>query len=227
MNIWDALSLSLESPRNNVLSNYDIDIPYVSYIKDQWKYVNGTTSYGKYDSWLDDIDHTEKHESFQMYGESVLNSVAGKILSLYSKSHVLFREEEKISSTEIEQLRLETQVKCEKEQTSDAILIPCYPLDGPCLFDIVEDPCERNNIALSNLQIVQEMEQEIKKFSESAVLPRNKPSDPRSNPINFNNTWTWWYDELGLDDDGRNIAIKPIQLSVTFYFIILFAIVQN
>lgn len=220
MNIWDALSLNLESPRTDVLCNIDKDIPYVSYINNQWKYINGTTNNGKNDGWLDNIDKTETHQSFEKYGQSILNSITGQILAAHSTA-------EPISSLEIERLRLQAKIVCQGHEIGvDATV--CDPLVQPCLFNIIEDPCEENNIALYNLNVLRMMEDKVKEFSETVVLPRNKPSDPRCNPKFFNDTWTWWYDELGLDDNGNSATkTNSFQWQVIFYFVIFFKILHS
>lgn len=90
----------------------------------------------------------------------------------------------------------------------------CNPLRAPCLFDIVADPCERRNLAAKRSGVVTLMEDAVDRFRRTALPPRNRPSDRRSNPAYFNNTWTWWYDELGLND-SEAVRIKNAA-SLTF-----------
>lgn len=204
LNIWDALSLDLDSPRHEVLCNYDELIPYGSYIRDEWKYINGTTYEGTYDHWLPNIDTHEKHTSFEHYGQSVLESEVGRILFSYEAN------ENQLSANEIEKLRILNTVSCKD------VPIPlrtdveyCDPMIRACLFNILNDPCERQNIASNHPEVMSSMEKRMIEFTNSAIPPRNKPRDVRSNPINFNYTWTWWYDELGLTDgdyDDENVV---------------------
>lgn len=82
---------------------------------------------------------------------------------------------------------------------------------GPCLFDINEDPCETTNVAHLLPGVLRSMEFEVKRLKAKALLPRNKPSDPRANPAQFNGTWSSWYTELGISGIAhRNNAVDPI-----------------
>lgn len=196
VNIWEALSLDLDSPRHEVLCNYDELTPYGSYILDEWKYVNGTTYDGTYDHWLGKPERNEKHKSFEHYGQSVLASEVGRILNSF-EGH-----ENQLSANEIEKLRASNILSCNNipiPLRSDVAY--CDPMVRACLFNILKDPCERRNIASHYPEVMRSMEKRIIDFMKSAIPPRNKPRDVRSNPAKFNNTWTWWYDELGLTDD--------------------------
>lgn len=66
----------------------------------------------------------------------------------------------------------------------------CKPAKEPCLFDIENDPCELNNVARENPNILSAMLKELSKFRESAVAPKNIPLDPRGDPKNWNYVWT-------------------------------------
>lgn len=79
-NIWSALSLDVDSLRTDVLGHLDDSIGYSAYIKGHWKYVNGSTYGGQFDDWLNAVDDTETHSSFENYGKSVLQSEAGRAL---------------------------------------------------------------------------------------------------------------------------------------------------
>lgn len=45
------------------------------------------------------------------------------------------------------------------------------------------------------------MKEKANHYANIAMVHRNEPNDPKSNPANFNGSWTWWYDELGIEDD--------------------------
>lgn len=208
-NIWDALSLELKSPRSNVLGNLDDVIGYSSYIKDQWKYVNGTTYFGIYDNWLHMLDPTEKHSLFENYGMAVLNSAVGQELLPFSN----WKNNQSDAVINIELLRNQAIVLC-----TNTTSVACNPLVAPCIFNIWHDPCERINLVTSHPDVLEIMEMEITRFRKSAKEPRNKPSDPRSNPKNFNNTWTWWYDELGIN---KNDSIILADNKFTIFTLVL------
>lgn len=196
-NIWSALSLEQDSPRNEVLGHLDDAIGYSAYIKGHWKYVNGSTYGGQYDEWLNEVDETETHSSFENYGKSILQSEAGMAFHPYSYSLQKGRHH-KMTEMDANKIRASSIVSCDVE--SNEVYEECSPLHAPCLFDIIADPCERRNLAATRSEVVTMLEDAVNRFRQSASPPRNRPSDRRSNPANFNNTWTWWYDELGLSD---------------------------
>lgn len=197
-NIWPALSDNLNSPRNDVLLHLDDVLGWQSYINGDYKYVNGTTSNGSYDHWMDYIDKSEAHSMFQNYGESIINSSVGQALSRYSLSN--------LSALSIETHRQRSRISCNDVQIPTEPQFQCFPLESPCLFNITEDPCERRNIALLRPVTLDMMESEVNKLRLKSLPPRNKPVDERSNPANFNGTWTWWFDELGIPDYEENKA---------------------
>lgn len=60
----------------------------------------------------------------------------------------------------------------------------------PCLFDVINDPCELNNLAEKYPNIVKTLQMRLHEFNVSAVPPGNLEIDPRGNPIFFDYTWT-------------------------------------
>ena len=60
---------------------------------------------------------------------------------------------------------------------------------GVWLFNIAEDPNERNNMAGTFQDIVALMEERIEAFNSTLVEP---PFDPRADPKNFKGVWTPW-----------------------------------
>lgn len=216
-NIWPALSENKKNPRKDALlhleyadglQSYNHDFAYQSYINGDYKYVNGTTYNGTFDLWMDYVDKTENHPSFQKYGESIVNSPVGQALAKYSSRN--------LSPSSIEKRRRKASITCNNVPLPTKIELQCFPMQNPCLFDIVRDPCERRNIASLRPDILRAMENEVNKLRRTAPTMRNKPGDPRSNPGNFDNTWTWWYDELELKDFDENLVpCKHKQKSVS------------
>ncbi|KAL4228922.1 hypothetical protein ACF0H5_011963 [Mactra antiquata] len=68
----------------------------------------------------------------------------------------------------------------------------CDPRISPCLYNIASDPCEYNNIADSNKDIVIEMMVKLMQYGNTAVPPLNKPMDPAGNPKYHNGAWVPW-----------------------------------
>lgn len=73
-------------------------------------------------------------------------------------------------------------------------IVECEPHIAPCLFDISQDPCERENVASSNQDIVVRIISILEMYN--LALPNNKPDDPRGYPIHWNFTWVNWMDYL-------------------------------
>lgn len=199
------MSDNKDSPRHDALLQldyadglqaYNHDFGYQSYIKGDYKYVNGTSYNGDYDRWMDYVDKNEKHPSFQSYGQSIIDSAVGQSLGKYSLS--------KLSPYDIEKNRRKALITCNDVPIPTEKQFQCFPIEAPCLFNIVEDPCERRNIASLRPSTLRMLGSEVNKFRLKSPPVRNKPGDPRSNPGNFDNTWTWWFDELGIPDFKEN-----------------------
>lgn len=217
-NIWPALSYNLDSPRHDALLHLD-DSPgygYQSYIYGDFKYVNGTTYNGDYDIWMDYVDETERHPFFDNYGELIMNSTVGQALAQYSSSN--------LNPLTIEKHRQDSIITCNNIPIPIDHQFLCRPLESPCLFNIIEDPCERKNIAPLRPVTVDIMEVELNALRLKALPFRNKPSDVRSDPANFDDTWTWWFDELGIPDHEESKASVMSKYNNIFVGSILFVL---
>lgn len=197
LNIWDALSMNTTSPRREILGQFDINEPqHSAYIRDDWKYINGTTYNGLVDDWLGNISTTEIHESMYTYGLSILESPASQAFASVSL------DKGSITASDINRLRNEAIYSCKNVKID--LRFACRPLKAPCLFNLKDDPCERYNLASVQPQMMQRMQTLLENFRGMVKPMRNQPTDKRADPKNFNGTWTWWYDELGLG----NVASK-------------------
>ena len=205
-NVWEALSLDLKSPREDVLCNIDDSIAYSSYIRNEWKYVNGSTYSGKYDNWLSEENTAERHPTMDKYGETILQSEVGQALIVFSHNFDI-KNNHFMNASDVENLRANFRITCEQSEDNKSE-VGCEAFREPCLFNIIEDPCEKNNLAKQNPNVIKMMERHVAHFRRIALPARNKPSDPLSNPKYYNNTWTWWFTERGLSDydelDGSN-----------------------
>lgn len=190
INVWDALSNGEPSPRTELVINID-PLPSNSYsamIKNEFKYVNGTTHDGAYDQWLGIINASESHPLTSFYSSWILRSDAGRAFSAVSSRQ--------LTRNQIATLRKESTISCGQP---DAKML-CNPLAKPCLFDLIRDPCERNNLADIEVEKLNELGDLVQQHAGAAVEPRNQPTDDRCDPVKFNDTWTWWWDELGIID---------------------------
>lgn len=82
-------------------------------------------------------------------------------------------------------LRNEATIICEGKEVST-----CSPLSKTCLFDVINDPCELNNLADKFPNIVKALTSRLMEFNSSAIAPGNMPIDQRGNPMFFDHTWT-------------------------------------
>ncbi|XP_064214439.1 arylsulfatase B isoform X2 [Tribolium castaneum] len=64
-----------------------------------------------------------------------------------------------------------------------------------CLFDLDKDPCETTNIIESEPEIANQLYEKIAQFWKELVPQRNKDTDPKSDPIFYNNTWCTWLED--------------------------------
>lgn len=66
----------------------------------------------------------------------------------------------------------------------------CNPLEKACLFDVLNDACEENNLAEKFPNILKTLMIRLQEYNSSAIKPGNLPIDNRGNPIYFDHTWT-------------------------------------
>lgn len=186
VDIWQSLSENLPSPRKDLLIIADQTTPYCSYIRGNYKIVNGTRLHGAYDTWLG--KNYEDNEDFRdNYGSRVVESLAGRALSKFATEDI----------DSLETLRARAQISCNgKETIHRRGSAACEPLVRPCLFDIVADPCETTNIADQLPEVYAELLEEANEYMRKAMPVKNKPSDPRADPILHHNVWSNWFDEV-------------------------------
>lgn len=67
-----------------------------------------------------------------------------------------------------------------------------YPNDAVYLFDILEDPCELNNLASSHPEVVTFLKTRINAYQAEAMPVQYKPKDPAGFPEKHNGTWAPW-----------------------------------
>ncbi|KAH8411084.1 hypothetical protein KR222_001643, partial [Zaprionus bogoriensis] len=187
LDLWSALKYGYESVEREIVHNIDELQPYMAYTHGKWKIVNGSTSQGQYDGWLAERDRHQADPRAAQYEQTIRNT------SVWQQLQQLRGE---LPAVNISLLRLEATLEC-PEAASNAKA--CLPLVAPCLFDIDEDPCERNNIYEEhrNESFVLELWARIEQFGRQARQPGNKPADPKCDPRYYNNEWTWWQDEHG------------------------------
>ncbi|XP_065078304.1 arylsulfatase B isoform X2 [Ochlerotatus camptorhynchus] len=204
-NQWEALRNPNITVRNVVMNNIDELFHYSSYSRDGWKYVNGTSWEGKFDHWLGELGD-EDELSEEEYVVRLAGSIVGRMMPL-DLDHMA-------------RLRRAATVECEVTGHEKS----CDPKKSACLFNLLEDPCERNNVASEHADILEELREEVERYRVAAAKPRNKPGDPRADPGLHNNTWTWWQDEC---DNWTNMYQFPliligISIAIAAFLLLLF-----
>lgn len=79
----------------------------------------------------------------------------------------------------------------------------CGVKDGPCLFNIQEDPCEYNNMAEKEKDVLNMMLQLLEKYKATMAPIRNKPYDKNADPKLHDGVWTAWCDEKPNENCGQ------------------------
>jgi len=75
--------------------------------------------------------------------------------------------------------------------------------DGPCLFNIEEDPCEYYNLALIETNTLDFMLGMLEAHKTTMVPIRNKPYDENADPKYHEGVWTAWCDEKPNENCGE------------------------
>lgn len=172
VNLWDAFSEDTESPRTNILHNID-DIYGVSAITvGDWKFIQGSTYNGVWDGWYGPSGREWIYDA-----DGVISSTAGRAIASVGLS---------VTTEIISSLRENAMIKCPPRNDSLPI---CRPLQEPCLFNIYQDPCEDNNLVKQFPTIVRKLQEELKKFNNTAILPGNLPWDSKADPNLWDHTW--------------------------------------
>lgn len=188
--MWKTLSLNERSPRKSILHNIDEIYGYLSYQRNDWKYVNGSTFKGIYDNWLG-VDNSNENKDPLIYEREVINSDAGKALIKFSglgnSCNGLLSA---FCNLRIRNLRFRSRVSCGRTTINNSKYNCSYK--QPCLFNLISDPCERFNLASVYPRILKDMASDVEKYRKSAVRAGNVPLDPRAAPNLHNFTWTWW-----------------------------------
>ncbi|CAB3235666.1 unnamed protein product [Arctia plantaginis] len=180
MNLWDALSQNKESGRTSIVHNIDDIWGSAAITVGKWKILKGTNYGGDWDGW---------------YGPSGREGAYNLDLVLMSEAGVAISDMGMMPSKEkMTEIRDEATVKCNESIP----IISCKPLKKPCIYDIKEDPCERQNLAEQFPDVLQRMLTELDKVNKTAVLPNNKDIEPRADPKYWGRVFTNFGDYLHL-----------------------------
>lgn len=194
---WDTISTGALGRRTEVLYNIENVAGYSALSIDGWKLLNGTENI-KNTGWLGRSGLEDVSVSFKSYTEDIEGCEASRSLPALNKESV-------------KMMRAEATVQCNDGNR----FVNCNPTVAPCLFNILEDPCELNNLAFSHPAKVNFLLDRLNKHISDIVPIQRTFSDPNCDPKNFNNTWTWWLEDKSEDDESGNIFVYVLCLIVT------------
>ncbi|XP_070505136.1 arylsulfatase B [Chironomus tepperi] len=175
IDLWDELSqqTSADSKRKEILHNIDNIWGSSAVMVNDWKLVVGTNYNGQWDGWYgppgnrDPLDYNFKE---------LLTCKAGRAIDRMGMMP---------KPNDILKLRSEATISCSDDPPNE-----CNPLKTPCLYNVLKDPCEKNNLFDTYPNIAKALFVRLEDFNSSTLPPGNLPIDERGNPKNFNYVWT-------------------------------------
>lgn len=178
----DPINKGWPSTRKEIV-NVDNVLGFGSRIAYNLKFVNGSSSAGRFDGYLANKTTNGDNNPYN-YARKVLNSEASQAIQSVQKPY------QRLTPEKIFEIRRKATVQCQNSVHKN----PCDLTKAPCLFDLSSDPCEENNLAdlPSYSFILQLMKKNYEEIVRTVVPSRRRPTDCASDPKNFNNIWNWW-----------------------------------
>lgn len=181
LNQWKTISEGFPSPRQELLYNIEDVVGYSALFHEGWKILNGTENMN-YSGWLGLTEFNDNDVSFESYFEKLSDSLSSNSLP-------------ELVNEDVKDLRYDATVKCNPRKFA----ISCDPTEKPCLFNIIDDPCEQNNLASSHPIKVEFLLSRLTEHLDELVPTMRREIDPSCDPKRFNNTWTWWQDAVNVE----------------------------
>ncbi|KAM7305582.1 arylsulfatase B [Ixodes scapularis] len=182
----DSLTRGTNHPRHELLINIDPVDNYSGIIEGDFKLVKGTAFGGGSDKWYPIPGNVPWDSDMPL--KQCESSVVVRVLRDFGLSPVCGAGGARYADS----------VDCGERDPSKA----CASEKSPCLFDLSKDPCEYNDVAGQNPEVVEQLLEKLARYEATAVKPENLPGDPRSNPSLHNNVWVSW-DDVSVPDSKR------------------------
>ncbi|KAL3272012.1 hypothetical protein HHI36_022478 [Cryptolaemus montrouzieri] len=197
---WQSISENKPSKRDEILANINEITGYSGIIgyKGRYKIINGSIS-SKHDIFGPELEDNIDYDI-----PAILNSPVNKAIRQLNASQNYLNTESiqnlrKISS------KLNDDNKCKNSKNRKNPEI-CTSF---CLFDLMEDPCETENLIEDETKqvIISGLKARLAEFWKQLVPQTNKPVDVNSNPAKYNGTWcTWLDDELCVKTPIKSVS---------------------
>ncbi|XP_043488808.1 arylsulfatase B-like, partial [Polistes fuscatus] len=204
--LWESIVENRNSPRTEILINIDDISDYAAIRYKNFKYITGNVGV---DDWLGESGKPSEEFGFPpAYNPNqILQSKTGIALAGVMTAQEIIESRRKrrnvsvandtnkefqkkiLTVDQLLDLRKKAELKCNVKKED---IIKCDTLIAPCLFNIVNDPCEMINLADSKPQILALLELAILKYRFTVVQPSNQKKDILGNPLLYNNTWISW-----------------------------------
>ncbi|KAK3932621.1 Arylsulfatase J [Frankliniella fusca] len=213
---WDVLAGAAPAPsrRLEVLHNIDDIDGYAALRRGDWKYVTGNTQDGEADHWFGEKGRGVQNPPYPL--EAVLHSKVGAALAGLGAAMQMEGAAPEgyspLTRAAALRLRAEAEVLCPEEPEVTGAGVACSPTEAPCLFNVRDDPCERVNLAASRPEVLQSLEEALRRHRRTMRAPGNVPKDPMADPALWNGTWTSWCSEQ--DDQGLGEGQQRVQLTL-------------
>nr|UNO37555.1 sulf3 [Psylliodes affinis] len=180
---WNVISKNKTTKRSHILLNIDDQNGYSGILgfDGRYKLLNGSFKDGLYNKYYGESGRNSENPPYDT--SSILSSLTNIAIQKLKGTKSL-------DSRKVIQLRKEVTLdSCRPKNSTDTFL--CNDL---CLFDVYSDPCETTNLVKHSdkQKIVKNLKEKLDNYLIKIVPAANKPVDVRSDPKNFNNTWTPW-----------------------------------
>lgn len=173
INLWEHLANNEPPKDREIVHNIDNFVDYVSFLEGDFKYVKGVADENKYynfvdgppfnitrEFWISDeiegLRELERDPTAADYERMILESDVNMVLKEVNKLE--------LTVSHIKRIRKEIKIDC------SAVENICQPGDE-CLFNLRDDPCEKNNIVEKFSEVVAKIRMKVENYRSHA--PRN------------------------------------------------------